>query len=151
MKLRFKEIEFSFGMSWRHKWGSGDIAWFILTLGTRWDWAVSCTCTHEHTHSHSLSLLTLCLGKEPWDTFSRRLVAAYSQFCCQLNRYMQLKTLLHCVLFLQDIVLTCQVQSIGYHGWGETVLLIKVSQLQLTQPSGSSARNFAAPIFRPEV
>jgi hypothetical protein len=28
----------------------------------------------------------LCLGKEPWDTFNRRLVAAHSQFCCQLNK-----------------------------------------------------------------
>jgi hypothetical protein len=65
---------------------------------------------------------------------------------------MHLKILLHYGLFLQDIVLTCQVQSIGYHGgWGETVLLIKVSYLQLIQPSGSSARNFAAPIFGSEV
>jgi len=51
---------------------------------------------------------------------------------------------------LQDIVLTCQVQCIGYRGV-ETVLLIKVTYLQLTQPSGLSARNFAAPVLRPEV
>ena len=45
------------------------------------------------------ALPTLCLGKETWDTFNRRMVAALSQFCCQLNKDMHLKILLHYVLF----------------------------------------------------
>jgi hypothetical protein len=36
-------------------------------------------------------------------------------------------------------------------GGGGAALLVEVSQLQLTQPSGRSARNFAAQVFRPEV
>jgi hypothetical protein len=66
----------------------------------------------------SQSAIYLCLGREPWDTLSRGLVAAHSQFCCQLNKEVHLKVLLHYVLFLEDTVLTCQVQSIGYEGGG---------------------------------
>ena len=73
------------------------------------------------------SLPTLCLWKELWDTFNRRLVAACSKFCCQLNKDMHLKILLYYVLFLKDIVLTCQVQSVGYEGGWGVLLLIKVS------------------------
>ena len=57
--------------------------------------------------------------------------------------------MLHYVILLQDILLTCQVQNVGYHGWEDSV--VKFSYLQLTWPSGWSARNFAALLFRPEV
>jgi len=54
--------------------------------------------------------------------------------------------MLHYVLLLQDTLNTCQVQSVGNYG-GEG----QCCYLQLTWPSGWSARNFAALIFRPEL
>jgi len=94
-------------MSWRHLLGVGGITLLILYLGTRWDWVVT---------------LTLCQlyvwGKSPWDTFSTRLVVPQSQVWCQLYKDLHLKIMLHYVLLLQDILLSCQVQSIGYHGKG---------------------------------
>ena len=95
---------------------------------------------------------TLCLGKEPWDTLNRRLVAAHSQFCCQLNKDMHLQILLlHYVLFFVRHCAHLPGTKYRVSWGGKTVLLIKVIYLQLTQPSGLAARNFAAPIFRPEV
>ena len=58
--------------------------------------------------------------------------------------------MLHNVILLQDILLTCQVQSIQNHGRGGDSV-VKFSYLQLTCHSGQSARNFAALVFWPEV
>jgi len=52
-----------------------------------------------------------------------RLVVAQSQFSCQLNEDTHLKIILHSAILLQDILLPWHIQSIGYHGWGRTVLL----------------------------
>jgi len=64
------------------------IPWRFLKLGTRLEWVVR---------------LTLCRiyvwGKNPWYTSNTRLVAAWSQFWCQVNkRAIQYMTAL-CVIF----------------------------------------------------
>jgi hypothetical protein len=64
-------MELTLVMPWRHKWGSVYIAWVIPNLGAKWGLS---------------GQPTLYMGKEPWDTFSRRLLTAHSQFCCQMNK-----------------------------------------------------------------
>ena len=56
---------------------------------------------------------------------------------CHLNEDMHLKIIFHYVIFLQDPLYTCEVQSVRNHG-GEDIV-VKFSFLQLTWPSGWSA------------
>jgi hypothetical protein len=109
-KLQFKKLKLSLWVTQRYVCDSAGIASVILKLGT---------------------LPTLCVrGKSPWNTFSTKLVVAYSQFWCQLKKDMHLKIILHNVILLQNILLTCKVQSVGYCGrWGVevTVLLNSVT------------------------
>ena len=81
------------------------IASLILNLGTR-------LTSHRHTQP---AFQIYVWGTSPRDTFSMRLVVAKSQFWYQLDKDLHLKILLHYVLFLHDILPTCQVQSIGSH------------------------------------
>jgi len=140
VKLRFRKVKLSVCMPWRHVWGSGGTALLILNLATRWHWVVTFTLCQIYVWI-----------KSPWDTFNMRLVAAQSQFWCQLNKDRHWTVWPYCVIFARHLahfsLLTCQVQSIGNH-WGEGGdSVVKVSYWQLTWSSGWTARNFAALVF----
>jgi len=76
-------------------------------------------CSQPHTQP---AFQIYVWGTSPWDTFSTRLVVAKSQFWYQLDKDMHLNILPHCVLFLHDILHTCQVQSMGSHGGAAELL-----------------------------
>jgi hypothetical protein len=85
----------------------------------------------------------MCGRRSLWDTFSRRLFVAQSQFWCQLNEDMYLKIILHYVVLLQDNLYTCEVQStgnLGGGGGGDSV--VNFSYWQLTWPSDWSPCKF---------
>jgi len=115
-KLKFKKMKLSLCMPWNE---SGGVASVTLNLAT---------------------LPTVCGGRSLWDS-QHEAGCARCQFWCQLNKHTHLKVMLHYVILLQDILLTCQVQSKGNHG------VVKFSYLQLTFHSGWSDRNFAALVF----
>jgi hypothetical protein len=106
------------------------IPWRFLKLGTRLYWVLC---------------LTLCpvyvWGKSPWYTSNTRLVAAWSQFRCQVNKHVRFKIWL-CVLFLPDILHIFQIQSVG--NWQVVGGKYCSIHLHCTWSGGWSARNFAA-------
>jgi len=61
-------------------------------------------------------------GEEPLRDSQHKAGCARSQFQCQLNEDNHLKIIFHNVTFLQYTLYTCEVQSIGNLGGGDSVV-----------------------------